>query len=301
MLRSHTIAMLHIVSAQDLTTVSADEIGQTYRGNAVAAKMKYEGAAPTHNEDTMTTHNEDTMLGKLFGFIGLMLGKTIVALFVTGQILASYIFRAFFFKANLIKETNRVVNYVKQLKEEGSEELVEEFALDAINSMNLYLKKYHEDDDANALHFLQSEYATVCDKLGYYYLEIAADSAEKIKGEESLLHFNQDVDMSLVDYNVKRLFKNAITDEKWATAAYIYATGKVRTDQKGIEKNNNALSKQLAAAANDERQQSPTPKKEGYFDNRRTLQGKACKNEACGFMNGHTAYKCKRCGTFLGM
>lgn len=46
---------------------------------------------------------------------------------------------------------------------------------------------------------------------------------------------------------------------------------------------------------------SKANKKEGFFDNRRTIQGKPCKNDACGFMNGHTAYKCKRCGTFLGM
>ena len=42
-------------------------------------------------------------------------------------------------------------------------------------------------------------------------------------------------------------------------------------------------------------------KSSGSINSHRNIMGKVCKNSACEFQNGWTAFKCKRCGRFLGV
>jgi len=39
----------------------------------------------------------------------------------------------------------------------------------------------------------------------------------------------------------------------------------------------------------------------GSINSNRNIMGKVCKNSVCGYQNGWTVFKCRKCGRFLGL
>ena len=183
---------------------------------------------------------------------------------------------------------------------------------DSIMKMAEHLEKYNMTDDLDALELASNELKPIENKLGYHEL---VKAAAVVHQEGSMrATYNNEVDLGIAEYVQE--FRQAIEAENYYLAAFYYGKDAVATREKQIKENNERLeleaqaareqaarneaaaaSAAAAAAAN----RQSEPKKEGFLDNRRNLLGKRCKNDACGHMNGHTAYKCVRCGNFLGL
>ena len=175
-------------------------------------------------------------------------------------------------------------------------------------SMSAHLNSYTESEDITELELARSELNLVEQSLGYAWVRKASDAVHDKAAMQGL--YNASVDLSVAEWSVD--FRTALSSEDWHLAAYYFGIDCVATEQEKIRENNEraeaearaaqeqaARNEAAAAAAAASRQSEP--KKEGFLDNRRNLLGKPCKNSACGHMNGHLAYKCVRCGNFLGL
>ena len=173
-------------------------------------------------------------------------------------------------------------------------------------AMTEQLKKYEQTDDVTALEFARSELRLIENTIGYASLVAAADAIAE--GERMRISYNNNVELSVAEYLDE--FRTAHNSGDYHLAAYYLGLDSVSTENERINENNEriAIEQQEAEeqrarneAAAALQSSASEPDKEGFLDNRRNLMGKQCKNAACGQMNGHTAYKCKKCGNFLGL
>jgi len=173
-------------------------------------------------------------------------------------------------------------------------------------AMTEQLKKYEQTDDLTALEFARSELRLIENTIGYASLVAAADAIAE--GERIRISYNNNVELSVAEYVDE--FRAAHDSGDYHLAAYYLGLDSVSTENERINENNERIAieqqeaeeqrarKEAAAAL---QSSASEPDKEGFFDNRRNLMGKQCKNAACGQMNGHFDHKCKKCGNFLGL
>ena len=167
-------------------------------------------------------------------------------------------------------------------------------------------KKYAHTDDVTALEFARSELRLIENTIGYASLVAAADATDE--GEHMQISYNNNVELSVAEYAGE--FRAALEAGDYHLAAYYLGRDSVSTENERINENNQRIAieqqeaedqrarKETAAAS---QSNSSGADEEGFLDNRRNLMGKQCKNLACGHMNGHLDYKCKKCGNFLGL
>lgn len=210
------------------------------------------------------------------------------------------------FDADELIKAKRVAAFITAWS--GADEYVSAIFYDSTMKMAEHLEKYNMTDDLDALELASNELKPIEDKLGYHYL---VSAAAVVHQEDSMrATYNNEVDLSIAEYVQE--FRQALEDKKYYLAAFYYGNDAVATREKQIKENNERLAAEAqaaqeqaarneAAAAAAAANRQSEPKKEGFLDNRRNLLGKPCKNDACGFLNSHTAYKCKRCGNFLGL
>jgi hypothetical protein len=172
--------------------------------------------------------------------------------------------------------------------------------------MTEQLKKYAHTDDVTALEFARSELRLIENTIGYASLVAAADAIDE--GERMRISYNNNVELSVAEYAGE--FRAAHDAGDYHLAAYYLGGDSASTENERIKENNERIAveqqeaeeqraRNEAAAAS--QSNASEPDEEGFLDNRRNLMGKQCKNSACGHMNGHLAFKCKKCGNFLGL
>ncbi len=174
-------------------------------------------------------------------------------------------------------------------------------------SMARHINAYTESEDITELEKARSELNLVEDTVGYARVQKASDAVHERDAMQGL--YNSSVDLKVANWSVE--FREALSSEDWHLAAYYFGIDCVATEQEVIREHNERAEAEAqaareqasidAAAAAAAASAQSEPKKEGFLDNRRNVLGKQCKNAACGHMNGHLAYRCVKCGNFLGL
>lgn len=57
----------------------------------------------------------------------------------------------------------------------------------------------------------------------------------------------------------------------------------------------------LVSMGNIDSAQQSNSESRGSLNSNRNIMGKVCKNSVCGYQNGWAAFKCRKCGRFLGL
>ena len=207
------------------------------------------------------------------------------------------------FDASGLSEAEGIAYYISSW--DDAKQHLSETIFYPLASMAEHINAYAESEDIADLEMARSELNLVEQTIGYERVRKASGAVHKEAAMQGL--YNASVDLSVAERSVE--FREALSTGDWNLAAYCFGVDCVATEQEIIKKNNEraeaearaaqeqAARNEAAAAAS----RQAEPKKEGFLDNRRNILGKQCKNNACGHMNGHLAYKCVKCGNFLGL
>ena len=215
------------------------------------------------------------------------------------------------FSREQIQEAKTVADYISTWGE--AKDYLPDSIFAPVSGMASYLNDYAQTDNIDSLEFARSEQKLIENTRGYAFLVSAAKVVNE--GEKMKILYNDNVEISISKNSAS--FREALEKKSFHIAAFLYAEDQVATEENRIEEENARLeaerieaaqqqAMQEAAAAEarqiaSQQSQNNGEKKESFFENKRSLLGKQCKNPACGQMNGHTAYKCKKCGNFLGL
>lgn len=209
------------------------------------------------------------------------------------------------FSGPSLLEAEGIAHYLSSW--DDAEQHIGETMFHPLASMAKHINAYTESEDITELEMARSELNLVEDTIGYARVRKASDAVHERAAMQGL--YNSSVDLKVANWSVE--FREALSSEDWHLAAYYFGIDSIATEQERIQEHNERVeaearaaqeqaARDAAAAAASASAQSE-PKKEGFLDNRRNILGKQCKNAACGHMNGHLAYKCVRCGNFLGL
>ena len=210
------------------------------------------------------------------------------------------------FNASDLLEAELIAYYISSW--DGAKQHIGETIFYPLESMSEHINSYTESEDITKLEMARSELNLIEQTIGYAWVRKASDAVHEKATMQHL--YNSSVDLSVAERSVD--FRAALSIEDWHLAAYYFAIDCVATEQEKIRENNERAEAEArvaqeqaarneAAAVAAAASRPSEPEKEGFLDNRRNLFGKPCKNDACGHMNGHLAYKCVKCGNFLGL